>query len=844
MADKYAEKAPFLDPEAQASEIGAVEQKYTRKTFWRQAKALGCVYAAYLATRALVYSACICMDVDDVAGVQTSWAMSALSQLRKPRADNEALYLSIPDPASALLASREYATHPHIAGSIEDYTDATVILKLFQDHFGIAAPPALPLFPAGSPASRSATLDINKLHKPAAWIDVYYPVMNTPLDRTLEILGADGAVEFAADLVEDGDPRDPEAAEYRDAVPTFHGLSADGIAEGEIVYVNYGRKEDYDEIVAKGGNLTGKIALARYGTNFRGLKILGAEQLGAAGVLIYSDPRDDGAVTVANGYEPYPAGPARNPTAVQRGSVQYLSLYPGDPTTPGAPAYENATRTEGGNIPKIPSLPISWANAQRLLKEISGGEVEDAFVLDGHASEKKVKLVNHVNTRVMPIWNTMAAIPGHIKNETVFIGCHRDAWVMGGADPTSGTVSIHEVVRGFGELLKSGWKPLRNIVFASWDAEEYGLIGSTEWAEDFPEWISANVVSYINLDVSSSGTVWNAGGSPSLAHLIRAAALAVPHPTDPSRTLWDARADRGPFEGAFDAEFAQMYEAEQRVRAARQGKDEVGIPALGSGSDFTPFLQRLGVASMDQGFGGTPYDAPYHYHSIYDSQLWQERYADPGFVRHVAVAKHLGLVALRLTDSIILPLNTTHYALELDDYLDSVEHIAASLHAATDFTGLRRSIKRLQSASVALDAEKEEAGRKLQELLDQIPLAQDSYAYAAGLLPEWLQRLLKTILGHARPGPIGRFVKAAKRVQRANAKLVAFERGFIHEDGIEGREWYRHLGVAPGRWLGYGATTLPSVTEALTFEKNATLAELEASRVSALLDKLTETIKV
>ncbi|EIW61691.1 Zn-dependent exopeptidase [Trametes versicolor FP-101664 SS1] len=842
MADKYAEKTPFLDPEAQASEVGSAEQKPARKTFWRQAKALCYVYAAYLLTRALVYSVCLYLEVDDVAGVQTSWATSALSQLRKPRVDTEALYLSVPDPASALLASREYATHPHIAGSIEDYTDATVILKLFQDHFGIVAPPEPPLFPAGSPASRSATLDINKLHKPAAWIDIYYPVMNTPLDRAVEILGADGEVEFSADLVEDGDPRDPEAAEYRDAVPTFHGLSADGIAEGEIVYVNYGRKEDYDEIVAKGGNLTGKIVLARYGANFRGLKILGAEQLGAAGVLIYSDPRDDGAVTVANGYEPYPAGPARNPTAVQRGSVQYLSLYPGDPTTPGAPAYANATRLEGGNIPKIPSLPISWANAQRLLKEISGGEAEAAFVLDGHASEKKVKLVNHVNTRVMPIWNTMAAIPGHIKNETVFIGCHRDAWVMGAADPTSGTVSIHEVVRGFGELLKSGWKPLRNVVFASWDAEEYGLIGSTEWAEDFPEWVSANVVSYINLDVSSSGTVWNAGGSPSLAHLIRAAALAVPHPTDPSKTLWDARKDSGPFEGALDPEFAEMYEAEQHVRAARQGKDEVGIPALGSGSDFTPFLQRLGVASMDQGFGGTPNDAPYHYHSIYDSQLWQERYADPGFVRHVAVAKHLGLVALRLTDSIILPLNTTHYSLELDDYLDSVEAIAASLQADADFTGLRRSIKRLQSASAALDAEKDEAGRKLQELLDKIPLSQDSHA--SGLLPEWLQRLLKAIFGHARPGPLGRFVKAAKRVQSANAKLVAFERGFIHEEGIEGREWYRHLGVAPGRWLGYGATTLPSITEALTFEGNATLAELEASRVSALLDKLTETIKV
>ncbi|KAI0660807.1 Zn-dependent exopeptidase [Cubamyces menziesii] len=845
MAD--GEKTPFLGSEGQtALPVHTHDPSRGRKAFWTQVRTAARVFAVYMAFKAMLV---VVLTFFQPADEQASWAMNAFSQLRSHAFNKEELYLSVPDPASAWLASREYATHPHIAGSTEDYSDAKVILKLFQDNFGIAPPSELPVFPAGSRQSRSATLDIAKLRKPSAWIDVYYPVMNTPLGRSLSLLSADGsAVEWEADLVEDGDPRDPEAAEYRNAVPTFHGLSADGIAEGQVVYVNYGRKEDYDELVSKGVNFTGKIALARYGENFRGLKIKRAEELGAAGVLIYSDPRDDGAVTVANGYEPYPAGPARNPTSVQRGSVQYLSLYPGDPTTPGVPAYPNATRTEGANVPKIPSLPISWANAQRLLEEISGGAAEGARVLDGRASAKTVRLVNHVNTRVMPIWNTMAAIPGHIKNETVFIGCHRDAWVMGAADPTSGTVSIHEVVRGFGALLKNGWKPLRNVVFASWDAEEYGLIGSTEWAEDFPEWISANVVTYINLDVSVTGARWGARGSPSLAHLIREAALAVPHPTDPARTLWDAREDDGPFAGAMDEAFARLYE--EKVGEMRAGKEEVGIPPLGSGSDFTPFLQRLGVASMDQGFGGTAHDAPYHYHSIYDSQLWQETYADPGFLRHVAVAKHLGLVALRLTDSIILPLNTTHYALELDEYLEKVEAIAASMHTSPDFHGLRRSIRRVQRASRALDAEKEEAELKFKELLDKLPhdalsSIAESSPIGDKILPGWLKRLLDIIFGGARRGgPLGKFIRAAERVQRANAKLVAFERGFISEEGIEGREWYRHLGVAPGRWLGYGATTFPSITEALTFERNATLAEEEASRVSALLDKLAETIAV
>ncbi|KAM5535507.1 hypothetical protein V8D89_010844 [Ganoderma adspersum] len=867
------EKVSLLDSYRQ-------DEEYTRFSRaprgWRGLRTLvvlGVMYGVYaITTRTIIFAMGPGHHGKPHHGL--SWAhgaawkhQSALGSLEKV----EELYLSIPDPASALAASREYATHPHIAGSDEDLDDAKVILKLFQDEFGIHASDELPLYDAGTPESRAATLNVGNYRRPQAWIDKYFPVMNTPLDRTLSILGEDGEPEWEADLVEDGDPRDPEAAKYRDSVPTFHGLSADGDVEGQLVYVNYGRKEDYDELVAKGVDFTGKIILARYGAVFRGLKIKGAEELGAVGVLIYSDPRDDGAVTVENGYKPYPEGPALNPTSVQRGSVQYISLYPGDPTTPGLPAYENATRTEGENIPKIPSLPISWANAQRLLKEISGGDAQAAFQLDGKASEKTVKLVNHVDTRVIPIWNAMAALPGHIKNETVVIGCHRDAWVMGAADPTSGTVSIHEVVRGFGALLKNGWKPLRNVVFASWDAEEYGLIGSTEWAEDFSEWLTENVVAYINLDVSSVGSRWGAGGSPSLAHLIRAAALDVPHPTDPGRTLWDARLDVGPYGGIAHPDVVERFLEQNRI-----AHSELGVPPLGSGSDYTPFLQRLGIASMDQGFGNTPTDAPYHYHSIYDSQRWQETYADPGFFRHIAVAKHLGLVALRLIDSFILPLNTTHYAYELDDYLDKVEAISSSVNANADFTKLRKSIARLSAASLALDEEKEDAEKKRAQAhahahhhshaYDEKEHAQ-SHAHGHGYghctlhhhahehgsrlrgfpipLPDWLKKLLEKILGHGvPPGPIGDFIRAAKRVQAANTKLAAFERGFISGEGIKDREWYRHLGVAPGKWLGYGATTLPSITEALTFDGNATLAELEASRVGALLDKLTETIKV
>ncbi|KAG6890541.1 hypothetical protein C0992_000801 [Termitomyces sp. T32_za158] len=322
----------------------------------------------------------------------------SLSHHRLSDAKRDELFLSVPSSESALAASRAYATHPHLAGSPADFEDAKVLLELFQTEFGIEK--TEPIFSAGTPESRNATLLLTTpfATKPSAWIDVYYPVLNTPLNRSLQILGEDDSTVWEADLVEDGDPLDGDASTYKDSVPTWHGLSKDGVAEGHLVYANYGAKADYDELVAAGADLTGKIVIVRYGAVFRGLKVKRAQELGAIGVLIYSDTRDDGYITVENGFAPYPHGPARNPTSVQRGSVQYLSSYPGDPTTPGYPAYEHAQREEGTNIPKIPSLPISWENGQKLLKEI--GELyvvgeHGRRTLNGKASASKIKLVNH-----------------------------------------------------------------------------------------------------------------------------------------------------------------------------------------------------------------------------------------------------------------------------------------------------------------------------------------------------------------------------------------------------------------------------------------------------------------
>lgn len=779
----------------------------------------------------------------------------------------EELFLTIPNSASAIAASRQYATKPHMAGTVGDFETAKDFLALLQTELGASVPDTEPVFSAGTVASRNATLSIPKLDAPTAWIDVYYPVMNTPLNHSVEILGEDGAVVWSAPLEEVADGTDPEAGQYFDAVPAFHGLSKSGEVKGKLVYANYGRQEDYQALIDEGVSLKDAIVLVRYGGIFRGLKVKGAEELGAAGVLIYSDPADDGSVTEANGYLPYPHGPARNPTSIQRGSVQYLSLYPGDPTTPGYPAYENSTRTEGANIPTIPSLPLSWANAQVLLKEISEGGLN-----------RTISFVNHVDTKVIPIWNTMGVIPGHIRDEVVVVGNHRDAWVMGATDPSSGTASVHEVIKGFGALLKGGWKPLRTIVIASWDAEEYGLIGSTEWGEDFADFIDKHVVAYLNLDSSVSGSRFRANASPSLAHLVRSTAERVPHPTKPGHSLWDATEDTGPLDGEVDEEVQAMYEEQFKHI------DDLGVTPLGSGSDYTVFLQHIGVASANEGFGATLHDPVYHYHSVYDSEKWQEQYADPGFHRHVAVAKHLGLQALRLADSIVLPLNTTHYALSLQSYLEDVESIAASASFDVDFSSLRQELHHLKKSSTALDEEKEEAEANLKRIIRKIvrrrlinrkvrkawcklrkaigkPCHKKLESHRkegpsftthngqvvkprVGRFPVWLeeQRAQRGCQLKDRPFP-KKLHKAIKRVRQVNKKLVAFERGLISEEGIKDREWYKHLGVAPGKWLGYGATTLPALTESFTIDHNATLAEHEVKRLKKLIKGLAKEIK-
>ncbi|KAK4703801.1 N-acetylated-alpha-linked acidic dipeptidase, partial [Phenoliferia sp. Uapishka_3] len=683
-----------------------------------------------------------------------------------------------------------------------------------------------------------------EVKKPTVWVDTYHPLLNYPVSHSLT-LTPPGATEpsFIASLLEDSIPEDTTSAEGRFDVPTFHGLSFSGSAEGKLVYAGRGNREEFQALVDKGVDLKGKIVIVQYGGAFRGLKVKNAGEFGAAGCIVYTDPAEDGEVTAENGYEVYPNGPARQPSSVQRGSVQYLSIYPGDPLTPFTPAYKNATNRlprddPSINMPTIPSFPISYQDALPLLKSLNGKGYQMRDASKGKEwkegglgylgveywsgpGEDTIKMENIMDDKVTPIWNTMAVIPGRLSDEVVVVGNHNDAWTFGAGDPNSGTASVHEVVKALGVLLEQGWKPLRTIVLASWDAEEYGLIGSTEFGEDFSAWLKENVVAYLNVDVSVAGTSYGVGASPSLADLFKDISNVVIDPDQPNRTLLAKMMDEG---------------SEDDWAGHGHGSEELKIGPLGSGSDFTVFLQHLtgwqGIASVNVGFSRKRTDPVYHYHSIYDSAYWMDKFGDSTFKRHVAISQVMGLATLRFADSLILPINITGtlssaefillilesqlpnsykaYATELSYYVSKVRSLPSFTSSTEDeiqLSSLDDAVSLVKAAAASLDAEIE----AVTSALAVFSSAEDHKHKPC------LHKLMK-------------------KVRSINKRLQQFEGGFITEEGLPQRPWYRSRAVAPGRYLGYGATTLPALTESLTLDHNTTEAKLEVKKLVEIFE--------
>jgi N-acetylated-alpha-linked acidic dipeptidase len=609
----------------------------------------------------------------------------------------------------------------------------------------------------------------------------YEVYLNYPVDSGLALVD-NGITMFKATLEEDVLIEDPTTS-LPDRIPVFHGYSASGNVLAPFVFCNYGTYADFEDLQDANVELKGKIALIKYGGIFRGLKVKRASELGMVGVVLYSDPGDDGETTEANGYAAYPDGPAHNPSAVQRGSVEYLSVAPGDPTTIGYPSKPGVPRqSTDGKIPDIPSIPISYREALPFLTALNGhGPNASSFPSSWHGGGLRYKgveysigptpdsltihLMNEQEYVTTPAWNVIGVINGSLSDEVIVIGNHRDAWIAGGAgDPNSGSAAMNEVIRGFGKALAKGWKPLRTIVFASWDGEEYGLLGSTEWVEEYVPWLMDVAVAYVNVDVGANGPRFHASASPVLNKAIKEVLGQVqsPNQTVDGQTVLDT------WNGA--------------------------ISTMGSGSDFTAFQDFAGVPSIDVGFTSGPKDPVYHYHSNYDSFWWMDNFGDPGFKYHATIARILGLLVAKLSEEPVVQFNATDYSFGLQSYLRSIKDKAAEseLDLADDtFAPLEVATEQFTRAAVLFD-------------------------YEASTLSNSMN---SQALG--KPGDLAELYRSVRIV---NTKYKLLERQFLYAPGLDSRTWFKHVIFAPGLWTGYAGATYPGLGEAID-AKNDTAVE-------------------
>jgi N-acetylated-alpha-linked acidic dipeptidase len=577
--------------------------------------------------------------------------------------------------------------------------------------------------------------------------------------------------------------------------PAFHGYGASGRAVGQIVYVNYGAPSDFDRLKDLGISVQGRVVLVRYGGAFRGLKVKEAQDRGAAGVLIYSDPEDDGYMRG----DIYPDGPWRAASAIQRGSVQFLSTQPGDPSTPGYPstaAARRLSRNQMETLPKIPSLPIAYAEAEKLLRSLGGPRVPDAwqgglaFAYHVGPGPAAVELDVQMDEAIRPIYNVIATIPGSVEPDRwVILGNHTDAWTPGAIDPNSGTAVLIETARSLSAALKAGWRPRRTILLCGWDAEEYGLVGSTEWAEDRAAELQAKAVAYVNLDAAVSGNEFGSSGVPSLRDLMRQVAAKVPEPrrSGAIAVSWERRLKE-----------AWASSAPVTVDGAEQ-TFELQLGRLGSGSDYTAFLDNLGIPSLDFGFGGA--NGPYH--SVYDNFFWMSRFGDPEFLFHQAAARLYGLLAWRLSSDKITPLRFSNYGGALMEDINAIR--TDVIRRARMAEG--QAFKPDFSSIVAAIREFDTAGHEVDRVADRLASSDNNATIA-----------------------------------RFNDALMQVERAFLNNEGLPRRPWFRHQLIAPGLTTGYAPWPFPGLREAVE-KRDRAMFDAEAKKVVAAIKAGTEKLR-
>lgn len=625
-----------------------------------------------------------------------------------------------------------------------------------------------------------------------AELEEFHVLFPTPKERLLEMVSP---TKFVARLDEPVLKEDPSTSQKTEQLPTYNSYSGEGDVTAPLVYVNYGTPADYEILEQRGISVKGAIVIARYGGSWRGIKPKVAYERGAVGCIIYSDPRDDG---YAQG-ETYPVGPWRPKDGVQRGSVMDMPVHPGDPTTPGTGSTKDAprlTRENTATIMKIPVLPISYADAQPLLAAMTGPVAPDAWrgalpityrIGPGPA---RVRIKLSFNWNITPLYNVIAKIPGStLPDEWVVRGNHMDGWVNGAGDPLAGLVAELEEARAMGELLKQGWKPKRTIVYAAWDGEEHGLIGSTEWAETHAKELQAKAVMYLNTDGNGRGYL-NAEGSHYLENLVNSVAREVEDP-ETKQTVWKR------WQAAVIARGDAKAKAE-----ARGGRSDLRIGALGSGSDYTPFIQHLGLPTLNMGFGGEGGGGVYH--SIYDTFTWYTRFSDTTFTYGRALAQVAGSVVMRTANADVLPYQFEHLA-------ETARGYAAELKALRDTEAARiAEVNRLHDEGVyalttdpwmPLAPPRREALAPYLEF-GRLDNALDSLTRAATRYERAQAAAIATSLASVALNPL-------------NALLRTADQEMLLPDGLPRRPWFKHSLYAPGLYTGYGVKTMPGVREAI-----------------------------
>lgn len=670
----------------------------------------------------------------------------------------------------------------------------------------------------GSPAGKEVAQNIYDQFKSYGWdtkIETFYVLFPTPIERQLELLTPLKYTAGLKELAVAGDATSGQEGQ----LPTYNAWGADGDVTAPLVYVNYGLPADYEELERQGIDVKGKIVIAKYGNSWRGIKPKVAYEHGAVGCIIYSDPVDDGYYQGAG----YPEGPFKNEYTVQRGSVMDMVIYPGDPLTPGYAAVKNAkrlTKEEATTILKIPVLPISYHDAKPLLAALDGpvapaawrGALPFTYRIGG-GTKTTVHLKIKQSWDIVPAYNVIARIKGsEYPDEWVIRGNHHDAWVNGAADPVSGLASVLEEAKAIGQLVKAGYKPKRTLVYCAWDGEEQSLLGSTEWVEQHAKELSAKAVAYINTDGNSSG-FFNAGGSHAFTQLVTDIAKEVKDPLSKASIFDRKRA-------------SEILKAAPAKRDVLINNPQFSLGALGTGSDYSAFLQHLGIPSLNFAFGGE--GAGGEYHSIYDSYDNYIRFKDPDFSYGVALSEAAGRAVLRLAEAEKLPFNFEGLHDAISNYTDDL--ISQTKTLKQSYSSQNKLITNGFYQLVANPKEDFIAPKKKVEVPD---IDFSTLVAAVATLKTEATAL------HKRQES---FTGTPAALKANNAKLYQAEKALLLKDGLPRRPWYSHSIYAPGFYTGYGVKTIPGIREGIE-EGNYDEAKQELVQVTAAINKLTAVLK-